>query len=352
MGKYKKFRCPTYPGLLIITLDQSNSMLQPYNDRSNRMEVSDPRHRSFVSKNYRGSRLEVSVNMINRSIDTIISWYFDGITPRNAFYICVIGYNNNVKELCSGWLKDLDANILRYENLKKKISDGVGGIIEVDVHQPVWVEPDNAGNDANMFGAFLYAKELVKKWISDNPQYPAPVIINISDGSPYYDGKDSLECMKETTDLAKEIMSLSNEDGNVLIYNVQVGSILDNTELFPHDRNKLKQEETRFLFDITSEVPESYLGHAHEYCYYSDEIWQQLLWQGSRGLTNKIWDLFPVFPFIEGDESEKYDEIHKIPEPTNDNMAESIKAKWRKGNGYEIQTTVNMADVIRAKWRK
>lgn len=332
MGKYGKFRCPMTPGLLIILFDQSNSMLQLYNER--------------------GNRLEVSANMINFSIDNLINFYFDGETPYNAFFIHVIGYNNNVKELCSGWLKDLYSNTLRYENLKKKMPDGVGGIVEVDVKYPIWVEPDNAGNDANMFGAFLYAKELVQKWISDNPQYPAPVIINISDGVPYYDGKDSLECMKETTDLAKEIMSLSNDDGNVLIYNVQVGSILDNTELFPHDRNKLKQEETRFLFDITSEVPESYLGHAHEYCYYSDEIWQQLLWQGSRGLTNNIQDLFPVFPFMHGSDREYNDEIHKIPEPSNDNMVESIKTKWRKGNGYETQTTVDMADIIRAKWKK
>ena len=49
MEKYKRIRCRMYPGLLIILLDQSDSMLQPYNDR--------------------GNRLEVSAYMINRSVD-------------------------------------------------------------------------------------------------------------------------------------------------------------------------------------------------------------------------------------------------------------------------------------------
>ena len=291
----------------------------------------------------------MSTYMANRAIDSIMQMNFDGEKVKNRCLISIIGYNNNVKELCSGWIWDLDSKPLRFENLKKKTPDGAGGFVEVDVQQPVWVNPVEVGGDANMLGAFSYAKELVQKWISDNPQYPAPVIINISDGTPYYDGKDSLECMKETTGLAKEIMSLSNEDGNVLIYNVQVDSILKNTETFPHDKNKLKQEETRFLFDISSEVPELYLGYAGGLKHDDTEIWQQLLWQGSRGLANNLQVFLPLLPYY-GDFA--YQEIHKIPEPTNDNMAEIIKAKWKKGNGYETQTTVDMADVIRAKWRK
>ena len=328
MGKYEKCWCLANPGLLIVLIDQSSSMLQPYNDK--------------------GSRLDVSAYMANRAIDRIIQINFDGDRVKNRCFISIIGYNHIVKELCSGWLRNIDDNPLRIENLRKKVLDGDEGIIEVDVQQPVWVDPDNAGGDANMLGAFLYAKELVKKWISDNPQYSAPVIINISDGFPYYDGKDSLECMKETTNLAKEIMSLSNEDGNVLIYNVQVGSILDNTELFPNDRNKLKQEETKFLFDITSEVPEPYLVYAYPEYNDTAEIWLQLLRQGSRGLTNEISDLLACFP--EGDYV--HHKILKNPQSSNDNKAESIKTKWRKGNGYETQTTVDMADMIRAKWKK
>ena len=170
------------------------------------------------------------------------------------------GYNHNVKELCSGWLKELDASPLRYETLKKKTPDGAGGIVEVDVKQPVWVEPIDKDGATNMLGAFQLAKELVEKWMSDNADGPAPVIINISDGVPYYDGKDPRDCMRETVALANEIKSLSNSDGNVLIFNAQIDSVP--TTVFPSDRNDIQQEAGQFLYDITSEVPESYKAAA------------------------------------------------------------------------------------------
>lgn len=242
MAKNEKQWSSATPGLLIILLDQSGSMLQQY-------EGSD-------------SRTVFASRAVNRVIDNIIQKNFDGDAPKNRCFICVIGYNHNVKELCSGWLKDLDSNPLRYENLKKKTPDGAGGIVEVDVQQPVWVEPIKEDGATNMLGALQLAKETAQGWIEENPQYPAPVIINISDGIPYYDGKDPRECMKETTKLAKEIMSLSNEDGNVLIFNAQIDNKGNNTEVFPNDRGKLAQEEAQFLFDITSEVPESYKAAA------------------------------------------------------------------------------------------
>ena len=242
MAKNEKQWSSATPGLLIILLDQSGSMLQQY-------EGSD-------------SRTVFASRAVNRVIENIIQKNFDGDAPKNRCFISVIGYNHNVKELCSGWLKDLDSNPLRYENLKKKTPDGAGGIVEVDIKQPVWVEPIKNDGTTNMLGALQLAKETAQGWIEENPQYPAPVIINISDGVPYYDGKDPRECMKETAKLAKEIMSLSNEDGNVLIFNAQIDNKGNNTEVFPNDRSKLIQEEAQFLFDITSEVPESYKSAA------------------------------------------------------------------------------------------
>lgn len=242
MMKNEKQWSSATPGLLIILIDQSGSMLQQYEGTDTRTE--------FASR------------AVNRVIQNIIDKNFDGDAPKNRCFISVIGYNHNVKDLCSGWLKDIAAKPLRYENLKKKMPDGAGGIVEVDVQQPVWVEPIKNDGATNMLGALQLAKDLAEKWIADNPQYPAPVIINISDGVPYYDGKDPRECMQETISLAKEIMSLSNEDGNVLIFNAQIDNKGNNTEVFPSDRSKLSQEEAQFLFDITSEVPESYKSAA------------------------------------------------------------------------------------------
>lgn len=238
MAKNEKQWSSATPGLLIILLDQSGSMLSQY-------EGSD-------------SRTVFASRAVNKVIDNIIQKNFDGDAPKNRCFISVIGYNHNVKELCSGWLKDLAANPLHYENLKKKMSDGTGGIVEVDVKQPVWVEPITTDGATNMLGAFKLAKQLAEKWIADNADNPAPVIINISDGVPYYDGQDPRVCMQETTALAKEIMNLSNADGNVLIFNAQIDDKGNGSVVFPNDRSKISQEEAQFLFDITSEVPDSY----------------------------------------------------------------------------------------------
>lgn len=112
-----------------------------------------------------------------------------------------------------------------------------------------------------MLGAFKLAKDLANQWISDNPDAPAPVVINISDGVPYYNGKNPRICMQETVALAKEIMALSNEDGNVLIFNAQI-DMGSGTVKYPSDRNAVSQEEAQFLFDITSEIPQSYKAAA------------------------------------------------------------------------------------------
>ena len=241
MAKNDKQWSSANPGLLIILLDQSGSMLNEYDGTGM-------------------TRTKFATLAVNKVIDNIIQKNFDGDAPKNRCFISVIGYNHDVKELSSGWLKDLDSSPLRYETLKKKTPDGAGGIVEVEVKQPVWVEPINEDGATNMLGAFQLAKELVEKWMTDNSDGPAPVIINISDGVPYYDGKDIRDCMSETVALANEIKSLSNSDGNVLIFNAQIDSVP--TTVFPSDRNDIQQEAGQFLYDITSEVPESYKAAA------------------------------------------------------------------------------------------
>lgn len=240
MAKNEKQWSSATPGLLIILLDQSGSMLSDYEGTT---------RTAFASL------------AVNKVIDNIIQKNFDGDAPKNRCFISVIGYNHNVRELCSGWLKDLDEKPLHYETLKKKTPDGTGGICEIEIKQPVWVEPIDKDGATNMLGAFSLAKDLVEKWINDNPDWPAPVIINISDGVPYYDGKDYHDCMEETIVLAKEIMGMTNSDGNVLIFNAQIDSS-NGSVVCPNDRSKFSQEGAQFLFDITSEIPESYKATA------------------------------------------------------------------------------------------
>ena len=229
------------PGLLVILLDQSGSMLDNY-DGSDSKTV-------FASK------------AVNRVIDTIIQKNFDGESPKNRCFITVIGYDNHVREICSGYLKELDAHPVRIDEVMKKQSDGAGGVVEIPYKMPVWVEPITQDGATNMKGAFEMAKAIVRKWMEDKPGHPAPVVINISDGAPYYDNKTVEGCMDETTLSAKELMDLHSDDGNVLLFNAMIKKAGQNL-VFPSGLQEGSTPEARFLFNISSEIPEAYYAAA------------------------------------------------------------------------------------------
>lgn len=232
------------PGLLIILLDQSGSMLLPY-------EGND-------------SKTVFATKAVNRVIDTIIEKNYDGEEPKNRGFISVIGYNHNIKEECSGWLTDLDASPRRIEEITKKVPDGAGGLVEIKQKMPVWVDPITEDGATNMKGAFRAAKDIISQWVQKYPDSPAPVIINISDGCPYYDGKSPSICMVETTQVAKEIMALKTNDGEVLIFNARIGEDGESV-IFPTSRDILPSEEAQFLFDISSDIPDAYYPAASKY---------------------------------------------------------------------------------------
>ena len=231
------------PGLLVILVDQSGSMMKEYVDGD--------------------SRTVFSAKVINRVINTIIKKNFNRDKPKNRCFISVIGYGYEVKELCSGFLEDLYNNPIRVENRTQKVSDGNGGLVDVAVNQPIWVEPITEDRWTNMRDGFKMAKQLVEDWIVDKPECPAPVIINISDGEPYYDHLDTATCIRETTEVAKQIMNLSNEDGNVLIFNAEIGDgghkiITPSSE----EEVAVAGEPAKFLYEISSVIPRGYMDAA------------------------------------------------------------------------------------------
>lgn len=231
------------PGLLIILVDQSGSMMSHYCDGD--------------------SRTEFSAKVINRVINTIIKKNFNKDKPKNRCFISVIGYGYEVKELCSGFLEDLYNNPIRVENKTQKVSDGNGGLVEVPVNQPIWVEPITTDVWTNMRDGFKMAKQLVNDWIADKPEGPAPVIINISDGVPYYDHQDDDTCISETTAVAKEILNISNEDGHVLIFNAEIGDG-GHKIITPSSEREVASagRPAQFLYDISSVIPEGYKAAA------------------------------------------------------------------------------------------
>ena len=164
-----------------------------------------------------------------------------------------------------GFLEDLYNNPIRVENKTQKVSDGNGGLVDVAVNQPVWIEPITENVWTNMRDGFKMAKQLVEDWISDKPECPAPVIINISDGVPYYDYLPNETCVKETTEVAKQIMNIRNADGNVLIFNAEIGDG-GHKIITPSSEAEVMSAgaPAQFLYDISSVIPDGYKDAARK----------------------------------------------------------------------------------------
>lgn len=245
MSTHNKQWSSATPGLLIFLIDQSGSMLSHYDGPD--------------------SRTVFATRAVNRVIDTIIQRNYNGDHAKDRCFIVVIGYSIGATELCSGFLSDLDESPIRMETVKKKISDGAGGLVEIDKTIPIWVEPTTNDGWTDMAAAFRMAKDIIENWISDKPDSPAPVIINISDGVPFYGHKDTFQSAQETAAIANEIMNIQTSDGNVLIFNAEIGAS-PYMKIFPSSREEVKVggPGAEFLFDISSVIPEGYAGAARK----------------------------------------------------------------------------------------
>ena len=168
----------------------------------------------------------------------------------------------SIKKLVSGFLQKLEANPLRVEEVTKKVSDGAGGLVEIKTKMPIWIEPIDKDRWTNMTGAFQMAKDTIEAWIQDKPNNPAPVIINISDGRPYYDKKEISECVNETIEVVNQIKAIDTNDGKVQIFNAMLGD--GEKVVFPVSDADLVSDEAKFLYEISTEIPEAYKAAAEK----------------------------------------------------------------------------------------
>ena len=236
-GNTKQWSSAT-PGYIIFLIDQSGSMKEAYET---------------------GNKATFTALVINRTINELININMDGDTVKDRVFITLIGYGgkggNSVDELKSAILSEFANNPLRIENRKQKVSDGNGGLIEINVQNPIFIEPIAEGYTP-MGKALELAKQKINNRLIQHPNYPAPVIINISDGLPY-EGKNAQTSELEAINAAKAIMLLSCDDGNPLIFNAHIGDSKDIC-ICSASESELPDNQAKFLFTISSKIPNSY----------------------------------------------------------------------------------------------
>lgn len=247
------------PGLIVFLIDQSKSMEDPWSG---------------------GKTLaEQTALSINRCISEMAIRFTSGTVIKDEANIIMIGYGGTEKSmeaelLRSGSIATLCSDdTIPVQHLKQKISDGAGGILEIDVDLKEFITP-KAVWGTPMASAFQLASALVTEWVSrarealddegnpitrDDSLDPVPLIINISDGEPTDNEADVRK-------YAREIMEINCPDGNPLIFNIHLSANGGQEVCMPMDDKALPVNDkmSRLLYEISSSLPESMVQAAKE----------------------------------------------------------------------------------------
>jgi hypothetical protein len=226
------------PGLLIILVDQSYSMSEAYGA---------------------GTKKDFAALAINRCIYEIIAQCKRGSEIRDRCQLGVCGYGDGgASWLIGGPVSKIATKALRVDSIPRKVPDGAGGLIDSPLELPIWIEahaPETASTPMDQ--AFKLAAEKIREsWLPKYPDSFPPVVINITDGEP----DDSERGFEASTREAKALTDLKSSDGNTLLFNAHISSKDSSEVVLP--ANPPADRFARFLFDISSVVPQTLLDRA------------------------------------------------------------------------------------------
>jgi len=232
----------TNPSCFIFLIDQSASMVDP------------------IGGEVKARKADVVADALNRLLTELAIRCAKEEGVRDYFHVAVLGYGGrSVQSAFGGVLQggslvpisQVADHPLRVDQRTKLRPDGAGGVIELKVDFPVWVEP--AANGATpMCQALTQARDLALSWIADHPRGFPPIVLNLTDGEAN-DG-DPLAC-------ARELTQLQTGDGAVLLFNLHISDAGGSPITFPADSSSLPDAYARSLFDMSSELP----PHMREY---------------------------------------------------------------------------------------
>ena len=238
-----------YPAYFIFLLDQSGSMDSPVGGGDGILKS------------------DALADNLNSWIDNMLVAAAGSEGIKEYMDVSVIGYttdeNGNaiIRSALVGPLAgrervgiaDLAENPAREEEKMQQFFDEeTGEIMEVPYTQRVWVE-STAEYGTPISSAMIKAYELADEWTQQHPDSFPPIVINFSDG-------ESTE--GDPRDYADSLMSISTNDGNVLLFNCHLSEEEAGEILFPSSSEQLivtGDPHAHTLFDISSVFPENML---------------------------------------------------------------------------------------------
>lgn len=232
---YNKQLSSASPGLILILIDQSGSMDDPY------------------TSNY--SKADFAALAVNRVVHEIINSCVSGDIIRPRVEIGGIGYNGNgaaVLEYGAGepFLDNVSVLATHMETVafKRRVPDGAGGVFEQEIHLRSFVTPMAYGGTP-MAEAFDLAREKVEFFAKQCPDSFPPVVINITDGEPQ--GFDKARVA------AQRLTATGTYDGNTLLLNAHIDQAASGQLTLPSTNSEFRHNNcANFLYEIASVLPE------------------------------------------------------------------------------------------------
>jgi uncharacterized protein YegL len=221
---YSKLIGSNSPGLLVILVDQSQSMADPYADKN---------------------KAEFAALAVNRTIYEILESCMSGEKIKDRCHISVIGYGEKTEMIVGGMPSEIKNPSHGHETYKRKISDGAGGLVDVEQSLPIWVKARSA-NGTPMAEAFGLASDLIEPWTRENLENFPPVVFNITDGEP-----NDKSAAKEA---AAKVAGFKTTDGSVVVYNCHIGTGTPEIKL-PATDASLTEPGARLLFEMSTIIP-------------------------------------------------------------------------------------------------
>lgn len=181
---------------------------------------------------------------------------------RNYFHVAVIGYGATVGPAIIGPLTGRDIVALseiasspaRLEARLRKVPDGAGGLVDVEVKFPIWVDP-LANGGTPMSQALTRAQTVVSAWLTEHPTCFPPVVLNLTDGEST-DG--------DPTAAAAALCRMASTDGDTLLFNLHVSSDASAAVSFPDEADALPSQYAKLLFGMSSPLPERMRTYAQQ----------------------------------------------------------------------------------------
>lgn len=238
------------PGCLIILLDQSESMEEPFGTSQ---AGSGQRKCDAVATVLNGFLGELI------TANTVIGSNGEA-DARPRADLAVLGYHHTtVTSALSGdlatqdfvSLPDLQKNPMRVEARPKQELDTLGRITEISVPFPIWVDPVATGGTP-MLQALQRARDLANAWANAHPESYPPIVLNLTDGA----ASDS-KIAGDLEQVAHEITQIETADGHALLFTVHITSIKAYPVDYPATEDELPPDPfARRLFALTSPIPE------------------------------------------------------------------------------------------------